>query len=163
MVFIIYMLKNNKTLKMNSLLERYRQEYEKVKNIRHWSDSYIAPCFCDGKISNYLTGFLDNSSYSEYYYEPNKILFKKEFYFKENIFKIRYYDDKGNITKVEKTEYYKSEYESLDCLHLPFDSYDLIMLSVGKSYQNKESFEREYKKIEKENEEEKRYLEGLNK
>ena len=144
---------------MDSYLERYKAEYEKVKDIRHWSDSYVDHCFYDGKETEYIKTYIDGSIRFEYYYAFNNILFKKEFSFKGKVFKIRYYDDKGDITKVEKTEYYKPEYESLDCLHLPFDSADLMYLSVGKSYHSKESFEIEYKKMEKENEEEKRYFE----
>ena len=83
---------------------------------------------------------------------------KKNFLLREKYLKLRYFD-KGNLIKVEKTEHYKEEYEYLDCLHLPFDSSDLMYLSVGKGFRSKESFERECEKMEKENEEEKRYFE----
>ena len=148
---------------MDSYLERYKAEYEKVKNIRHWSDSYFALYFHNKIRSFYIKGYIDGSDRFEYYYEPKKILFKKEYYFKDNIFKIRYYDDKGNITKVEKTEYYKPEYESLDCLNLPFEAYEIIMLSIGCDIFTNEEKKRAWEKMEKENEEEKRFFEGLNK
>lgn len=145
--------------KMDLILERYKAEYEKVKNIRHWFDSYIDHCFYDGKETEYIKSYLDGSTRFEYYYVFNNVLFKKEFSFKGKVFKIRYYDKTGNLIKAEKTEYYKTEYESLDCLHLPFDSSDLMYLSVGKGFRSKKSFQKEHEKMEKENEEEKRYFE----
>ena len=139
-------------------LERYKLEYEIVKDIRLWADSYVDHCLYDGKEREYIKTYLDGSTRFEYYYEPNRSLLKKEFSFNGNIFKIRYFDDKGNITKVEKTEHYKPEYESLDCLHLPFEQVDLMI--YREMYEDEKS---ECEKMEKENEEEKRYFEGLNK
>ncbi len=148
---------------MDFRLEKYKKQYEKVKDIRHWSDSYEDHFFSDGKENEYIKPYIDGSIRFEYYYAFNDVLFKKEFSFNGKVFKIRYFDEKDNIINVDNTEHYKTEYESLDCLHLPFDSSDLMYLSVGKGFRSKESFERECEKMEKENEEEKRYFEGLNK
>ena len=144
-------------------LEKYKKQYEKVKDIRHWSDSYTDYCFGNEKEKKYIKPYLDGSARFEYYYVFNNILFKKEFYFKGKVFKIRYYDKTGNLIKAEKTEYYKPEYESLDCLHLPFEEYVLMYYSAGVAFTNKENFESECEKMEKENKEEKKYFEGLNK
>ena len=141
-------------------LEKYKKEYERVKNIRHWSDSYISHCFYDDKEKEYIKPYLDGSARFEYRYKSNGILFKKEFSFKGKVFKIRYYDDKGNFIKAEKTEYYKPEYESLDCLHLPFEQVEIMLLKGNISIN--EDRKRALEKMEKENEEEKRYFERLN-
>ena len=143
-------------------LERYKVEYEIVKDIRLWVDSYVDHCLYDCKEREYIKTYLDGSTRFEYYYEPNRSLLKKEFSFNGNIFKIRYFDDKGNITKVEKTEHYKFDYESLNCLHLPFDFCALSYISCGKDFMSKD-FEIRCQEMEKENEEEKRYFEGLKK
>ena len=74
---------------MDLILERYKVEYEKVKNIRHWSDSYIDHCFYDGKETEYIKPYLDGSTRFEYYYVFNNVLFKKEFSFKGKVFKIK--------------------------------------------------------------------------
>ena len=65
--------------KMDLILERYKAEYEKVKNIKHWFDSYIDHCFYDGKETEYIKSYLDGSTRFE-----NIIMFLIMFSLKKN-------------------------------------------------------------------------------
>ena len=58
----------------------------------------------------YIKPYLDGSARFEYRYKSNGILFKKEFSFKGKVFKIRYYDDKGNfIRHMGSGKFYRKE------------------------------------------------------